>query len=230
MAFKSYQIDDLTVVVYKRRGAKSLRLSVTSTGQIRVTVPSWAPYQSGVEFAKSRADWIRQQHTAPTSLKHGQAIGKAHHLLLLPRAVSKIVSRVTGTEIIVSFPTNVSAEDPTVQTVAKRACIRALRSQSEALLPQRLQIIAEKYGFSYSSISVKQLKSRWGSCDHKQNIVLNLFLMQLPWELIDYVLLHELVHTKVLKHGPEFWDAMEALQPNTKTLRKAIRAHQPVLA
>jgi predicted metal-dependent hydrolase len=71
------------------------------------------------------------------------------------------------------------------------------------------------------------MKSRWGSCDQHRNIVLNLFLIQLPWEQIDYVLLHELTHTEVLRHGPDFWRAMERVLSDVKQLRKAVRSAQP---
>jgi predicted metal-dependent hydrolase len=53
--------------------------------------------------------------------------------------------------------------------------------------------------------------------------------MQLPWELIDYVLLHELVHTNVLRHGPDFWDALSEVLPEVKARKKALRNHRPVL-
>ena len=51
--------------------------------------------------------------------------------------------------------------------------------------------------------------------------------MQLPWELIDYVILHELVHTKHLNHSPEFWRALEELSPGARALQKKIKSHKP---
>ena len=53
--------------------------------------------------------------------------------------------------------------------------------------------------------------------------------MQLPWNLIDYVLLHELTHTNILRHGPDFWQALEAVLPNMAVLKKTLREYQPVL-
>jgi len=78
-------------------------------------------------------------------------------------------------------------------------------------------------------VRIKRLSSRWGSCDSHQNIVLNLYLMQLPWECIDYVLLHELTHTQILRHGAPFWDAMGKLLPNLAAIRKQMRGYHPVL-
>jgi predicted metal-dependent hydrolase len=231
VAFKEYALDEqTTIVVYKRAGSRSLRLSVTSTGKIRVTIPPWTPYQAGLQFAKSRLEWIRQQQKPVRALQPGQAIGKAHHLRFSPQATSqRVSSRVMAGEIIIGYPKQLASSDKAVQTVAQAASIRALRRQAEQLLPQRLQSLAATHNFTYKSVGVKQLKSRWGSCDQSQNIVLNLFLMQLPWELIDYVLLHELSHTQALHHGPKFWQVFEAVLPRAKQLRTRMRQYQPVL-
>jgi predicted metal-dependent hydrolase len=122
-----------------------------------------------------------------------------------------------------------AAQDPEVQKSAHRASIRALRTQAEKLLPVRLKQLADKYDFEYASVSVKQLKGRWGSCDTRGHITLNLFLMQLPWHLIDYVLLHELTHTKQLNHGADFWDEFLSHEPKAKDYRKQIKEHKPIL-
>ncbi|MGH7192412.1 MAG: M48 metallopeptidase family protein, partial [Candidatus Saccharimonadales bacterium] len=100
---------------------------------------------------------------------------------------------------------------------------------AERLLPQRLAAVAEAHGFDYGGVHIKRLKSRWGSCDQDGMIVLNLFLMQLPWEYIDYVLLHELMHTRIMRHGPDFWQAMAELQPDVKALRGRLREYRPAL-
>jgi predicted metal-dependent hydrolase len=119
--------------------------------------------------------------------------------------------------------------DQAVQNAARKASIRALRKEAEVLLPQRLQTLAQQTGLGYASVTVKQLKSRWGSCSADKDITLNLFLMQLPWHLIDYVLIHELTHTKVMRHGPPFWAEMESHLAGAKALRKEISKQQPIL-
>lgn len=228
MAFKEFVLhNSQTVTIYKRRSSRSLRLSVTATGQIRVTIPTWTPYRAGLEFARSRQGWIAA-HLQPTAeMKNGQPIGKAHHIRLIEDGhVTKTASRISASEIIIRHPLNADPLD--VQRVAQSAAKRALRSQAEKLLPQRLQSLAQTHDFTYKSVAVRQLKSRWGSCDQTGHIVLNIFLLQLPWELIDYVLLHELTHTRILRHGGDFWHAMEKVYPATRTSRKEIKKYQPV--
>lgn len=232
MSVKQFDVPGVgNVHVYKRAGTRNLRLSVRSDGSIRVTIPGWAAYAAGVNFARSRADWIRAHAVEPaTALPDGHPVGKSHHLRFQSSAtVAKPTSRIRQTEIVISYPPHMTHEHDAVQKLVGTASVRALRVQAAQLLPIRLAELSRKYGFSYRSVTIKNLKTRWGSCDQDGNIVLNLYLMQLPWHLIDYVLLHELTHTKVMRHGPPFWDAMTAIEPKSQALRREIRTHRTAL-
>jgi hypothetical protein len=231
MPHKQFLLDgDLPVSIYKRKASRSLRLSITAAGEVRVSIPSWVPYSAGLNFAKSRREWILAQRQVAPILIDGQPVGKAHHLSFKVKAgAGKPTSRLAGSAVVVSYPAELDITDAAVQKAARDGSIRALRAQAEQLLPQRLASLAKVHGFDYSGVSVKRLKSRWGSCDQDRHIVLNLFLMQLPWEYIDYVLLHELTHTRVMRHGPDFWRAMSQILPDAPNLRKRLHTYQPVL-
>lgn len=232
MATKQVELQGIgKVMLYKRRGNRSLRLSIGSAGEVRVSMPHWLPYKAGEQFALSKLDWIAR-HRLPVSdnLKHGQAVGKAHRLHFTPSAqATRITTRLKDNYVEINHPASVQHNDPEVQKAAQAAAIRALRKEAEQLLPMRLRQLAAQEGFTFSSVGVKQLKSRWGSCSAQKEIVLNLYLMQLPWHLIDYVLLHELTHTKVMQHGVPFWQEIERHAPHAKKLRKEISQYHPVL-
>lgn len=72
-------------------------------------------------------------------------------------------------------------------------------------LEKRIKELAELHSFNYEKLSIKNQKTRWGSCSSKNNINLNAKLLHLPAKLIDYVIMHELVHTEVKNHSKEFW-------------------------
>ncbi|HWT55473.1 MAG TPA: SprT-like domain-containing protein [Candidatus Microsaccharimonas sp.] len=232
MAFKQFEVEGIgPVFVYKRAGVRSLRMTIRSDNTVRVTIPAWSPYTAGVKFAQSKVDWIAKHkgHDA-APLAHEQSIGKAHRLKLIPSVkVEKPASRVRGTEIVVRYPAKLGPEHASVQKMIQAASIRALRAEAEQLLPQRLKALAAQHKFTYGTVTVKNLKTRWGSCDQDKNITLNLYLMQLPWHLIDYVLLHELTHTRVMRHGPPFWAAMEQIESRAQAWRREIRAYKTVL-
>lgn len=89
----------------------------------------------------------------------------------------------------------------------------------------RLDVLAEKYGFTYNRVFIKNQKSRWGSCSSKNNINLNVKLVRLPAELMDYVILHELVHTKIKNHGKKFWAELDKLVGNAKARDKELKKY-----
>jgi predicted metal-dependent hydrolase len=219
------------VTLVKRAGNRSIRLTVTPTG-VRVSMPKWTPFSTGQAFAREHIEWIAHELAKQTGplLSQGQSIGKLHHIRFEHVLNGQsIAGRVTGTEIVVKMHANETIDSPTVQTRAGKAAIRALKREAERLLPPRLGNLAVKHAKHYSSVSIKQLKRRWGSCDQSQNIALNLFLMELPWEYIDYVLLHELAHTLHMNHGETFWRELKSMQPRARDLARQIHKHQPVI-
>ena len=90
-------------------------------------------------------------------------------------------------------------------------------------LEKRIKELAQKYKFTFNKLSIKNQKTRWGSCSLKNNINLNARLLHLPKELIDYVILHELVHTKVKNHSKEFWSTLDRFVGDSKLYDKQLR-------
>lgn len=229
MAIKYVEVDGLGKIrLQKRRDTRNLRIALTPDGEVRVSLPAWAPYRLGIEFAQHRQTWVIKHRRPATVLKHGQLIGKSHRLQFISNAkTSRPSARLIAQQIRITIPAILQPDDPNVQQAAFRGSLKALQHEAKALLPPRLEVLARKHGFSYKNVQVKQLRSKWGSCNHRAEITLNVFLMTLPWQLIDYVLLHELVHTKVLRHGEPFWNEMQQHLPNAKILRKEMRQYQP---
>jgi predicted metal-dependent hydrolase len=231
MATKKCDIDGIgTVALYKRRGAHGMRLSVTGKGDVRVTLPYWLPYAAGLEFVQAKKSWVLAELAKfqTNLLRQGQQIGRSHRLVFFAKLDSaKISSRVSGQTIRISHPALMDISHPDVQKSAQNACIRALRDQAEAELPEKLRGLSARYHLPFQSVEIKRLTGRWGSCDQQKHIVLNLFLLQLPDDLIDYVLIHELTHTKVMRHGPDFWQEFETHLPGAKSRRKQIRNYHP---
>ena len=90
------------------------------------------------------------------------------------------------------------------------------REEAKRKLIARLNHLAGKYGFTYNGVFVRNQKTRWGSCSNKNNISLNMKIVRLPEELMDYVILHELAHTRVKNHSNDFWWVMNRLVGNGK--------------
>jgi predicted metal-dependent hydrolase len=85
------------------------------------------------------------------------------------------------------------------------------RFEAKKILPHKINELASNHGFQVNKITIRNNKRNWGSCSSKNNISLNLQMIKLPDELINYILLHELVHTKIKNHGPGFWAKLDEL-------------------
>ena len=99
------------------------------------------------------------------------------------------------------------------------------RKQAQIKLSERLAELAHQHGFAYNRVTIRNQKSRWGSCSATNNISLNMKLMVLPDELRDYVLLHELLHTRIKNHGPAFWAELELLVSGARGKRQRLKAY-----
>lgn len=230
MAQKNIELEGIgTVTLYKRRGARNIKLTIGHNGNVRVTLPMWAPYRLGTMFAEQKREWLLSTRLPVQELADGAPIGKAHRLVFDYKTTTSVNTRVTGTEVRISMPLGADFKSPTVQTAIRQASVRALKKEAKTLLPQRLAYLAKQHGFEYRSVKIKEMRGRWGSCSQHKDIVLNCYLMQLPWNLIDYVILHELVHTRVLAHGKPFWSELGKYVPELTGVRKTMRAMQPNL-
>jgi predicted metal-dependent hydrolase len=100
-------------------------------------------------------------------------------------------------------------------------------AKAGAALVERLEELADLHNFKYSKVTIRNQKTKWGSCSSKSNISLNINLARLPGELTDYVILHELAHTKIKNHSKEFWAELDKYTDGrAKELSKRLKKHQ----
>ncbi|NQV43160.1 MAG: M48 family metallopeptidase [Candidatus Marinimicrobia bacterium] len=92
-------------------------------------------------------------------------------------------------------------------------------------LTSRLYELAQEYDFQYKKVSLRNQKSRWGSCSAQDNISLNQNLFYLPDHLRDYVLIHELAHTREKNHSPKFWNILFDIygELDTRGMRRELK-------
>lgn len=215
------------VVVSRGRSSRYVRLGVTPTGDIRVSAPLFTPmYFIRNIVRKSRKELLHMLNQYRTDYLEEMSIGKSHSLVIGisdegPQVIYKKPS------IIVTLPHKNDIAHPSVQAKIRPLVAKALRNEAKAYLPRRVEYIASTYGFSYEKLRFSHAKSRWGSCNSNGIISLNIALMKLPFELIDYVVVHELAHTRYLNHSPDFWELVQQCDQNYKIHRKMLKNHSP---
>lgn len=95
--------------------------------------------------------------------------------------------------------------DENLQGWLRKVIEESLRQNAKSILPSRLGRLSKQYGLSYANVRINSSQGRWGSCSARKDINLSYFLVLLPSHLIDYVLLHELCHTREMNHSERFW-------------------------
>ena len=103
------------------------------------------------------------------------------------------------------------------------------RSEARKRLVGRLNELSELHGFTYNRVFIRNQKTRWGSCSDENNISLNMKLLALPEELVDYVILHELVHTRIKNHTKDFWMKLDRIVGDAKTLNSRLNEYNMAL-
>ena len=99
------------------------------------------------------------------------------------------------------------------------------RAEAKVKLMSRLNHLTKKNGFTYNRVFIRNQKTRWGSCSSKNNINLNVKLIRLPDELIDYVILHELIHTSIKNHSKAFWTELDRLVGDAKKMQSRLKEY-----
>jgi len=128
---------------------------------------------------------------------------------------------------VIVCPPDTDFNEPTRQEWLHRVVERALRLQAERVLPERLRALSVLHNLPFNTCKVNVSKGRWGSCSGRKDISLSCYLALLPPHLREYVMLHELCHTREMNHGPRFWALLDALtNGKAKALREELKGHR----
>lgn len=218
------------IVLRSNHNATHISLRVGPNGTLRASTPPRTPTlvvktMIATSRPKIRKLFAEYSKTVP-SYDHDQTIGKSHTLVIQTSTQATSV-RTSGTKILVNINKNSSINDTLIQQDIRKAVIKALRKEATSYLPRRLAFLANEHGFSYKSVKLTHASSRWGSCSTSGTISLNISLMKLPFELLDYVLVHELCHTRQMNHSHDFWEEVRKIDPSYKIHRTNLKQFTP---
>jgi putative zinc protease len=218
------------IKIRKNKLARSVKLSVGVDGSLRASIPYYSPEFAVRRLVNGNRDEIRKMlatHNAKNSYQDGDLIGKTHTLFLRKFSGEEIKISNEGNQILVQVPQELAFENPLVQSEIRKTVSKILRKQAKAYLPRRIDFLAEKYGFSFEKLRFSHTGTRWGSCSSSGTISLNIALMNLPHHLIDYVIIHELCHTRQMNHSSKFWQEVEKYCPDYKKYIQEIKQFSP---
>ena len=217
-------------IIYSNRRSLSIILHPVKGITVR------APYRTSLKtiecFVSKKAGWIQRNLEKYRNIKRLNAIENytnGNKLLFMGREYELHITYSAVDYIILGEKTLETgfAKEIDANMIRWKLC-RWYMNKARELIPSMVTAKLNEYrnyGFVPSAISIRKMKSRWGSCSSKGRITINSELIKLRPELINYVISHELCHLKHNNHGSEFYRLLENLVPDYKALRKELRSY-----
>lgn len=234
----SYNDSDFGVIEFTRsKRATRIRVRIMPD-KLCVSLPLKATEKEALKFIDSvrkeiqrKQDALKQKAgTSRNQLNENTELNTLTFAVQLRRAErDNIFFSFKDGKLSIEFPAKINCKEQTFQEQCWRGINYFLRKEAKRVLPGRTQTLADKYDFRFSSVKIQSSKSRWGSCSGAKNINFSFYLMLLPQHLVDYVILHELCHTKEMNHSEHFWALMDKVTGNqSKNLRRELKKyHMP---
>jgi len=208
--------------------ARRYVLRVTPQGAARVTVPRGGSVAEGRRFAESQVVWLerqlrRRQEGAlrPT----GWFVGS--RILFRGASVALTAASFDGMPVVRFGDQMVRVPHFTADVRSRME--RHLWGLARRELPGCVWALATRHGFTVRGVTVRNQKSRWGSCSRRGSVSLNWRLIQTPDFVRDYIILHELTHLREMNHSHRFWRAVAAVCPDYREAERWLRTHSSLL-
>ncbi len=210
-----------TVIRSKKR-KRTVSLGVDSSGKVVITAPAITPLETIIEITRSKSDWISKHLKEKQQLEEyrfekefvsGESIQFLgnQYMLKITEGEDEISNScfIHGKYLKVQIPEGLN---PVIKSeLVKERLIIWYKQQAEEKIQARVAKYAEKHGFVYNSVLIREQEKRWGSCDHLGNLRFNWKIIMAPITLVDYVVVHELCHLKVKNHTPGFWQLLQGI-------------------
>jgi len=213
-------IENFEIKYKKHPFSKNIKISLKKEGQILVTMPILCPYKFARDFLLKNFEKIKSFEIDNKILDKNLKT-KFDTLKIIES--NELKTTIKDNIVYFYYPNEIDFNSKEIQKALKEAYFKAIKIEAKNYLPQRLEFLARKYGFNYGKVALRNQKTRFGSCSYQNNINLNINLMSYDFDCIDYVIIHELCHTKIKNHSEKFWLEVEKYCPNYKIIRKRLK-------
>lgn len=223
---------DVPYVVKRSLRAKMLWLRIKADKSLIITVPKYYNLDLLDNFLKSKFKWIKHNISKidiqKSNLNAGNSVNTVPYLGKILNIV-KNCNKEMDPKIVLNQDQLIIRLDPGMSSNYAAEVEIWLKSQAQKQINARAQEISNRMGLIYNKVSIRNQKSRWGSCSHKRNLSFNWKLIMLPEPVLDYVVIHELSHLSEMNHSIRFWNLVERYCPEWKNHRKWLNQHNGYL-
>lgn len=222
------EIPEISKIIHTRR--KTIALIIERDGSLIVRAPLRVSDKAILRMVEQKKDWIRAKQAqirarGPVYTPRQYASGEIFWYLGKTYPLEVVAARSPALSLDGSFK------------LSSRALSKAplvfkhwYRKQAASILAERVQWYATRYGFAYHKIRISSAKTRWGSCSSKGTLSFAWRLVMAPLPVIDYVVVHELVHLHVKNHSKEFWGQVQEIMPDYKQKVKWLKENGRLLS
>ncbi|MCP4875885.1 MAG: M48 family metallopeptidase [Gammaproteobacteria bacterium] len=192
--------------------ARYAKLQIKPFGGLEVVIPPRFPRHQVAALVARHAPWIHQQLANQAKLR--ESVRLPHRLLLaFDNSSTTVVYATDPRQYEFELFDETGAEQVVIHAESQAARIRELRQwirrKARASLPGMLRQVSSNTGLEFNKLSIRSQKTRWGSCSARGNINLNDQLLFLPRSSVEYLMIHELCHTRHLNHSKAYWSLVE---------------------
>ena len=217
MNIQTLEINGKEISYFVRKSSKAKRLivKIDNKGNVELVLPKYVTYKEGRQFILSKKDWIK---------KHlNESSKKVEGFHFLGKNIKIDISEGKKNNLRFDVEQDILFCESKQKIDEQQAYEAWLRIAAKEYIPDRTFYLANAYGFKVNKITIRNQKTRWGSCNSKGNLSFNLSLMKFSEEIIDYVIIHELCHLKFMNHSEDFWMLVSSFIPDYKERRKILK-------
>lgn len=205
--------------------ARYARLQIKPFGGLEVVIPKRFPRNQVAGLVAKHESWARRQLARQSKLR--QSIRLPRHLsLAFDDSATPVIYQDDPLQLSFELFEEQSTDQIVVRASGHQECVRELRSwirhRARESFPDLLAQISSRTGLGFNKMSVRSQKTRWGSCSRRGNISLNDQLLFLPAKTVEYLMIHELCHTRHLNHSKAFWTLVESHCPDFRLHEKLL--------
>ena len=205
------------VTIIRRKGARRLRLRVDHCNQVVVSMPWLCAEREALKFVHTQGQWLAQQLArVPPLCPLRQWLRQQPELSASGQRYAVQIEASEGRRADYSFEpesTGIALRIPRSSVDPERTLLRLVQRFAADVLADRLACHAQQRGLQYTSLTIRDQATRWGSCSSRGTISLNWRLVLVAPQLQDYVLLHELAHLTEMNHSKRFWALLDDYDP-----------------
>lgn len=208
----------VTILIRRTRQARRLSLRVSQLdGRVTMSLPMRTPLREAQVFASEKESWIRSTLAKRPEVERPEIDGK-----VLFQGID--VDVVTGPGRVARFVDGqITVPDNPARVMTRVAAF--LKVTARQRLTEASSRYASELGVSYGRLSLRDTRSRWGSCSSEGNLMYSWRLIMAPPEVLDYVAAHEVSHLLEMNHSPQYWQVVAGIYPHYKTPRNWLRQH-----